>query len=113
MKIHEYQAKKVLKSYGVPVPKGEVAFNPLEVRNAAKRLGGRVVVKAQIHAGGRGKAGGVKLVANASEAEQVAKELLGSVLVTQQTGPRGKEVRRILVDAELISTDDCVELAHQ
>jgi len=102
VKIHEYQAKSILRSYGVPIPRGEVAYTAIEVRNAAKRLGGgAVVVKAQIHAGGRGKGGGVRLAKSASEAEQCAKAILGMTLVTPQTGPRGKEVRRILVEEAL------------
>ncbi len=93
MKIHEYQAKAVLSKYGVPVPRGEVAFTPEEVHDIAKRLGGPIsVVKAQIHAGGRGKAGGVKLAKSGSEAETIARELLGKTLVTYQTGPSGQKV---------------------
>jgi succinyl-CoA synthetase beta subunit len=91
MKIHEYQAKAVLSRYGVPVPRGEVAFTPEEVHDIAKRLGGPIsVVKAQIHAGGRGKAGGVKLAKSGIEAEAIARELLGKTLVTYQTGPAGQ-----------------------
>ena len=101
MKIHEYQAKSILKSYGVPVPRGEVAYSPAEVRSAAEAVGGRAVIKAQVHAGGRGKAGGVKVVANAGEAEQAAKSMLGMTLITPQTGPQGKEVRRLLVEEAL------------
>jgi succinyl-CoA synthetase beta subunit len=101
LKIHEYQAKGILKSHGVSVPRGEVAYTPQEVRDIASRLGGRVVVKAQIHAGGRGKAGGVKVVEEPEAAEQVAKSLLGATLVTPQTGPRGKQVRRLLVEEAL------------
>ncbi|MDP2321891.1 MAG: ADP-forming succinate--CoA ligase subunit beta [Acidobacteriota bacterium] len=102
MKIHEYQAKAVLSKYGVPVPRGEVAFTPDEVRDIAKRLGGPVsVVKAQIHAGGRGKAGGVKLTKSADEAEAIARELLGKVLVTYQTGPDGQKISRLLVEEGL------------
>ena len=98
MKIHEYQAKSVLRSHGVPVPRGEVAHTPPEAREIAQRLGGKVVVKAQIHAGGRGKAGGVKLVGSADEAEEVARRILGMTLVTPQTGPEGKKVHRLLVE---------------
>ena len=88
MKIHEYQAKAVLAKFGVPVPRGEVAFAAQEAHDIAKRLGTSVtVVKAQIHAGGRGKAGGVKLAKSPDEAETIAKELLGKTLVTYQTGP--------------------------
>jgi len=98
VKIHEYQAKSMLRSYGVPVPRGEVAYTPIEARNAAKRLGGKVVIKAQIHAGGRGKGGGIQVARNASEAEQFAKQILGMTLVTPQTGPKGKLVRRVLIE---------------
>jgi len=98
MKIHEYQAKSIFARFGVPVPHGEVAQSANEAREVAKRLGGRVVVKAQIHAGGRGKGGGVKVAANADEAEQIAKAMLGMTLVTHQTGPAGRVVRRVLVE---------------
>jgi succinyl-CoA synthetase beta subunit len=102
VKIHEYQAKAVLFRYGVPVPRGEVAFTPEEVHDIAKRLGGGLcVVKAQIHAGGRGKAGGVKLAKSGSEAETIARELLGKTLVTYQTGPGGQKVFRLLVEEGL------------
>ena len=102
MKIHEYQAKAVLSKYGVPVPRGEVAFTPEEVHDIAKRLGGPVsVVKAQIHAGGRGKAGGVKLTKSGEEAETVGRELLGKTLVTYQTGPSGQKISRLLVEEGL------------
>lgn len=98
MNIHEYQAKAVLAQYGVAVPKGKVAFTVEEAIEAAKELGGKGVVKAQIHAGGRGKAGGVKLAKTLDEVEQHAKELLGKTLVTHQTGPQGKVVKRLLVE---------------
>src|SRR5262245_6493010 len=102
MKIHEYQAKSILARYGVPVPRGEVAFSAQEAGAVARRLGGgTVVVKAQIHAGGRGKAGGVKVVKGADEAESVAKDLLGSTLVTYQTGPSGQVVGRLLIEEGL------------
>jgi len=101
VKIHEYQAKKLLAQFGVPVPRGEIATNPYEVYGIAKHLGGTVVVKAQIHAGGRGKGGGVKLAATPEEAEEIARKMLGMTLVTHQTGPEGKEVRRILVEEGL------------
>jgi succinyl-CoA synthetase beta subunit len=101
MKIHEYQAKQILSRFGVTVPKGEVAYTPEEAREIATRLGGTVVVKAQIHAGGRGKAGGVKVVHSASEAETVAGEILGKKLVTAQTGPEGRIVRRLLIEEGL------------
>ena len=98
MKIHEYQAKEILKKFGVAVPRGKVAFTPEEARKIAEDLGGKVVVKAQIHAGGRGKAGGVKLAGSPEEAEAIAGELIGKVLVTHQTGPEGKEVRKVLIE---------------
>jgi succinyl-CoA synthetase beta subunit len=102
MKIHEYQAKAILARYGVPVPRGEVAFSAQEAGEIARRLGGGVVVvKAQIHAGGRGKAGGVKVVKNSEEAERVAGALLGSTLVTIQTGPGGQTVGRLLIEEGL------------
>jgi succinyl-CoA synthetase beta subunit len=102
MKIHEYQAKAILARYGVPVPRGEVAFTTLEVNEIARRLGGGVVVvKAQIHAGGRGKAGGVKVVKSADEAEAVARALIGHTLVTYQSGPAGQTVSRLLVEEGL------------
>ena len=102
MKIHEYQAKAILARHGVPVPRGEVAFTPQEVHEVARRLGGgTVVVKAQIHAGGRGKAGGVKVVQSPDAAEEVAKGLIGARLVTYQTGPEGQDVSRILVEEGL------------
>jgi succinyl-CoA synthetase beta subunit len=101
MKIHEYQAKQILARFGVSVPKGEVAYTPEEAREIATRLGGTVVVKAQIHAGGRGKAGGVKLARSAAEAEGIAGEILGKKLVTAQTGPEGRIVRRLLIEEGL------------
>ena len=102
MNIHEYQAKELLKRFGVPVPKGRVASTPQEAGSAARELGGTCVVKAQIHAGGRGKAGGVKLVKSAEEAEKAAGRLLGKKLVTHQTGPQGREVRRLLIEEGLL-----------
>ncbi len=99
MNIHEYQAKDILRKYGVAVPRGKVAFTPEEAEAAAKELGGNVfVVKAQIHAGGRGKAGGVKLAKSPEEVKEIAAKMIGSKLVTHQTGPQGKEVRRVLVE---------------
>jgi succinyl-CoA synthetase beta subunit len=98
MNIHEYQAKEILKRYGVPVPMGKVASTPQEAKAAAAELGGRCVVKAQIHAGGRGKGGGVKLATSPEDAEQKASEMLGKNLVTHQTGPEGRQVRRVLVE---------------
>ncbi len=101
VKIHEYQAKSLLARFGVPVPRGEVAFTPAEARAVAERLGGRVVVKAQIHAGGRGKGGGVQVVAGPAEAERAAEAMLGMTLVTAQTGPEGRAVGRLLVEEGL------------
>ncbi len=102
MKIHEYQAKAILARYGVPVPRGEVAFTSQEAAEIAKRLGGgTVVVKAQIHAGGRGKGGGVKLAHSPGEAEGIARDLIGMQLVTYQTGPAGQHVSRVLVEEGL------------
>lgn len=99
MNIHEYQGKQVLKQFGVAVPEGKVAFTPDEAVAAAKELGTSVVVvKAQIHAGGRGKAGGVKIAKNLDEVRTYAEELLGKVLVTHQTGPEGKEIKRLLIE---------------
>jgi succinyl-CoA synthetase beta subunit len=99
VKIHEYQAKSILARHGVPVPLGEMVQTPVEAGAVARRLGGTVVVKAQIHAGGRGKGGGVKLAKSAEEAERVAAEMFGMCLVTHQTGPEGRIVKRILVEA--------------
>jgi succinyl-CoA synthetase beta subunit len=101
MKIHEYQAKQILAKFGVVTPRGEVAFSPQEARVVAERLGGTVVVKAQIHAGGRGKAGGVKLAHDPDEAQRIAGELLGKKLVTIQTGPEGRVVTRLLIEEGL------------
>src|SRR5512142_2523587 len=98
MNIHEYQAKEILNSFGIPIPRGRVALTADQVERAAKEMGGRCVVKAQIYAGGRGKAGGVKLVYHPEEAQEVAKALFGKKLVTAQTGPEGLKVRRILVE---------------
>jgi succinyl-CoA synthetase beta subunit len=101
MKIHEYQAKAILAKYGVPVPQGKVAETVQEAVTAAKELGGHVVIKAQIHAGGRGKGGGVKLASGPEEAEHVANAILGMTLVTHQTGAEGRLVRRVLVEETL------------
>ena len=102
MKIHEYQAKSVLARFGVTVPRGEVAFTAQEAGEIARRLGGGIaVVKAQIHAGGRGKGGGVKIAKSADEAEQLAKQMLGMTLVTHQTGPEGRKVGRVLIEEGL------------
>ena len=98
MNIHEYQAKELLKRYGVPVPLGKVATTPQQAKAAAIELGGRCVVKAQIHAGGRGKGGGVKLASSPEEAEIKAAEILARKLVTHQTGPDGRQVRKVLIE---------------
>ena len=99
MKIHEYQAKELLRAHGVPVPRGYAAFTVREAQEAAQKLGGAVwVVKAQIHAGGRGKGGGVKLARSLPEVEKFATEILGMQLKTHQTGPEGQKVRRLLVE---------------
>jgi succinyl-CoA synthetase beta subunit len=99
MNIHEYQGKEILRKYGVSVPNGKVAFTVEEAVEAAKELGTQVcVVKAQIHAGGRGKAGGVKVAKNLDEVRTYASEILGKTLVTHQTGPEGKEVKRLLIE---------------
>ncbi len=99
MNIHEYQAKAVLRGFGVPVPRGIAAFSVEEAEKAAKELGGPVwVVKAQIHAGGRGKAGGVKVVKSIDDVKREATRLLGATLVTHQTGPHGKQVRRLYIE---------------
>ncbi|MBA2503658.1 MAG: ADP-forming succinate--CoA ligase subunit beta [Pyrinomonadaceae bacterium] len=102
MKIHEYQGKELLRKYGVPVPRGIVARSPEEAYHAAKELGTDVVVvKAQIHAGGRGKGGGVKIAKSADEAREIARAMLGMKLVTHQTGPEGREVRVLLIEEGL------------
>ena len=98
MKIHEYQAKELLRDYGVPVPCGGVASTPEEARGIAEELAGQTIVKAQIHAGGRGKGGGVKGASSPEEAEAAAQAILGMQLVTHQTGPEGKKVRKVLVE---------------
>ncbi len=101
MKIHEYQAKEILRGYGVPVPRGRMTTQAAEVYDLAKEMGGTVVVKAQIHAGGRGKAGGVKLARSPREAQDIATRLLGSRLFTHQTGPEGKQVQKLLIEEGL------------
>ena len=102
MKIHEYQAKQILAKYGVPVPAGEAVMNAAEAKGVAERLGGgTVVVKAQIHAGGRGKGGGVKLAANPADADKLANQIHGMTLVTHQTGPEGRKVSRLLIEQGL------------
>ena len=98
MKVHEYQAKEILARHGVPVPEGGVASTPQEAADIARDLGGKAVIKAQVHAGGRGKAGGIKVVSSPEEAERAAEALLGTNLVTFQTGPEGVPVRRVLVE---------------
>ncbi len=98
MKVHEYQAKDVLKSYGVPIPKGKYVTTPQEARKAAEEIGGKVVLKAQVHAGGRGKAGGIKVVNSPEEAESIAKQLIGTRLVTHQTGREGVPINGLLVE---------------
>ncbi len=104
MKAHEYQAKQLMAEYGVPVPKGGVAKTPAEAKKAAADLGGKVVVKAQVHAGGRGKAGGIKVVDSPDEAEKAAAGMLGKKLVTHQTGPEGVPISAVLVE-EAIEID--------
>src|SRR5512142_299805 len=101
MKIHEYQAKAILAQYNVPVPRGEVAFTVEEAEAAAKKIGGSVVIKAQIHAGGRGKGGGVKVAKTLDEVTEIARKILGMTLITHQTGPEGRVVHRVLVEETL------------
>jgi len=100
MNVHEFQAKEILARYGVPVPRGRIASTPEEVRAAAFEIGGPCVVKAQIHAGGRGKAGGIKLAQTPEEAKGLAQELIGKNLITHQTGPAGRVVKRVLVEQQ-------------
>jgi succinyl-CoA synthetase beta subunit len=99
MNVHEYQAKELLRAYGVEIPAGQLATTPDEAERAAREIGGTVVVKAQVHAGGRGKGGGIKLVRSPAEARAAAEGLIGHKLVTPQTGPAGKLVRRLYVEA--------------
>jgi len=101
MKIHEYQAKAILTHYGVPVPRGEVVRTVEEAETAARHLGGTVVVKAQIHAGGRGKGGGIRFAKDPAQATEIAKKMLGMRLVTHQTGPEGRIVQRLLIEEAL------------
>jgi succinyl-CoA synthetase beta subunit len=101
VKIHEYQAKQILVRYGVRIPRGEIAYSRDEARKIAEKLGGTVVVKAQIHAGGRGKGGGVKVAKSAEQAEQFAGQMLGMTLVTHQTGPEGRKVQKVYVEEGL------------
>ncbi len=98
MKVHEYQAKAVMSQFGIPVPKGKVASTPAESRAVAKEIGGRVMVKAQVYAGGRGRAGGIKVADTPEEAGEIASRLLGTRLVTHQTGAEGVLVSRVLVE---------------
>ncbi len=105
MNIHEYQAKEILDRFGVPTPHAEVASTPAEAKEIASRIGGRVVVKAQVHAGGRGKVGGVKLVDSPEQAEEVAAGLIGSRLVTKQTGANGVPVEKVMI-AETLDIKD-------
>ena len=106
MNIHEYQAKEILNGFGIPIPRSRVALTADQVERAAKEMGGHCVIKAQIYAGGRGKAGGVKVVHHPEQANDVAKELFGKKLVTIQTGPEGLKVRRILIE-------EAVEIARE
>ncbi len=101
MKIHEFQAKKIFLDYGIPVPEGETAKTPEEARQIAEKLEGTVVVKAQIHAGGRGKGGGVKLAKTPDEAREIAKQIIGMNLITHQTGPEGQKVKQVLIEKGL------------
>jgi succinyl-CoA synthetase beta subunit len=106
MKVHEYQAKQVLARYGVAIPRGELISSPAEARAIADKLGGKVVVKAQVHAGGRGKAGGVKLASSPEQAVEHASKIIGMTLVSKQTGPQGQLVRKALVE-------EAVEIARE
>jgi len=101
MKVHEYQAKQIMSEYGVPVPKGRVVSTPQEARQVAQELGVPVVVKAQIHAGGRGKGGGIKLADTPAQAEKAARQIIGMRLVTHQTGPEGRAVKKVLVEEQV------------
>ena len=101
LKIHEYQAKALLTQYGIPVPGGRVASTAAEAREMAAEIGCKVVIKAQVYAGGRGKAGGIKTVNNPEEARRAASQLIGAKLVTHQTGPEGKIVKKVLVEQGL------------
>ena len=101
MKIHEFQAKEILRRYGVATPRGQVVDSAADAAEICRELGGRCVVKAQIHAGGRGKGGGVKLAGSPEEAETTAAAILGMQLVTPQTGPEGQTVRKVLIEEAL------------
>jgi succinyl-CoA synthetase beta subunit len=98
VKIHEYQAKALLAQYGIPVPRGKMASTPAEAREIASEIGGKVVIKAQVYAGGRGKGGGIKMVDGPEEAEKAARQMIGTKLVTHQTGPEGVPVSKVLVE---------------
>ena len=98
MNIHEYQAKAILSEYGINIPQSKMVTNAEDAKSAAQELGGKAVVKAQVHAGGRGKAGGVKILNNIDELIKESKELLGKKLITPQTGKEGKEVKRLYVE---------------
>ena len=98
MKIHEYQAKALMAEFGIPIPRGKAASSPTEARDIAVDIGSKVVIKAQVHAGGRGKAGGIKTANNAVDAEEAARQLIGTRLVTHQTGPEGVPVSKVLVE---------------
>ena len=98
MKIHEYQAKALLSEFGIPVPKGSVATTPAEAKRIAAELDGKVAIKAQVYAGGRGKAGGIKMANTPEEAEKLAGQMLGTKLVTHQTTPEGVPVNKVLVE---------------
>ena len=101
MKVHEFQAKQVLTECGVPVPRGRPTDTPGEARRIAEELGGPVVVKAQVHAGGRGKGGGIKLADTPQQAEEAAASIIGMTLVTPQTGPAGRRVKTVLVEEQV------------
>ncbi len=101
MKIHEYQAKGILAQHGVPVPRGQVAFTPVDAEAAARAIGSAVVIKAQVHAGGRGKGGGVKIATDPAEAAAITRNMIGMRLVTHQTGPEGRIVQKVLVEETL------------
>jgi succinyl-CoA synthetase beta subunit len=101
MKIHEFQAKQLLSEFGIPIPRGRVATTPEEARALAEEIGGKVVIKAQIHAGGRGKGGGIVVVSSPAEAEEAARRMIGINLVTPQTGPEGRRVKQVLVEEAL------------
>ncbi len=107
MNVHEYQAKALLREYGVGVPPGKLALTAEDAATAAREIGGTVVVKAQVHAGGRGKGGGIKLVRCPEEASEVARSMLGMRLVSPQTGAEGKIVRRLYIEAGTATPNWC------